>query len=139
MAERVLPPVRRPFRALVETFVPEAEGLTAEQWARAEAAVESSLAPRSGAMKRQVRLFIRAVDWLAFGRHGRSFTGLDRERRTSFLRTLEKAPSLLVRRGVWGVRSLSFLAYYGLPEVREAIGYRAHPDGWAARGGEGGP
>jgi hypothetical protein len=122
----------------VETCVPEAEGLSAEQWARAEAAVESSLAPRPAAMKKQLRRFIRAVNWLSVGRHGRPFTGLDRERRTSFLRSLEKAPSLLVRRGVWGVRSLSFMAYYGLPEVREAIGYRARAEGWAARRGDGG-
>lgn len=121
----VLTPVRRPFRALAEAFVPEVADLSAQQWARAEAEVERSLALRPESTGRQLRLFIRAVDLLARLRHGRSLSSLAPERRISLLRRLEKAPLLALRRGVWGTRTLTFLAFYGLPEVREAIGYRA--------------
>ena len=133
MADRVLPPVRAVFRAMAEAFVPEARALDDAQWVRAESAVEASLASRPETVKRQLRLFLTVADWLPLLRYGARFRSLPAGRREAFLRTLERAPLLPVRRGVWGVRTLAFLACYGLPEVRRAIGYRAHPDGWDAR------
>lgn len=133
MTERALLPVRRPFRAMVEAFVPEAVELTDEQWGRAEETVEKALAARPEAMRRQLRLFIRAVDTLARIRFLRPLGALRVDRRTRFLRNLQRAPLLVVRRGVWGVRTLAFMAYYGLPEVRDAIGYRVRPGGWSER------
>jgi hypothetical protein len=110
------------------------ESLNEEAWRRAEAIIEEALAGRAPAMRRQLRLFLRAANWLAVVRTGRTLTSLGPERRSSVCATLERFPALLIRRGFWGVRTLALMGYYGLPEVRESIGYRAHPDGWEARG-----
>jgi hypothetical protein len=67
-------------------------------------------------------------------RYGKVFGRLDADRRALLLGRLENSPVLLLRRGLWGLRTLVYMGYYGQPQVREAIGYRAHPDGWAARG-----
>lgn len=128
-----LAPVRPTFRAAVEAFVPEAEGLPAAAWGRLEAAVEEGLRPRPESVLRQIRLFLRAVEWMALVRHGRRFSRLPPETRREFLHALERAPALLVRRGLWGIRTLAFMGYYALPEVREGLGYRAHRAGWEAR------
>ncbi len=94
--------------------------------------VETALAQRPPHVQRQLRLFIHLTQWLPALRWLRPFTSLDPERRARFLAALQDGPFLLVRRGFWGVRTLALMAYYGLPEVRGEIGYRARPRGWAA-------
>lgn len=129
----VLPPVRALFRAAVETAAPRAAGFGEGEWERAEALVEDALSRRPAGVRRQFGLFLRAVGWIALVRFGRMFPRLDAERRLRLLSGLERAPVLALRRGVWGVRTLSFLAVYGQDRVRAAIGYRAHPGGWEER------
>ncbi len=129
----VLPPVRRAFRALAVTVLPEAEGLDERGWAELERIVEDNLASRPPAMRRQIRLLVRALQFLPFIRYGRPFTALDAARRDRFLRALGDGPLLLLRRGVWGVRVLVQMGYYGQPAHAAAIGYRAEARGWEAR------
>lgn len=133
MPEPVLPPVRDAFRALAATVVPEAADLDGAGWARLEAIVERALAERPEPLRRQLVLFVKAANWMPVARWGRTLARLGPERRFSFLRSLERAPVLSLRRGVWGVRTLVFMGYYGQEGVRRAIGYRAHLRGWRGR------
>ena len=133
MSRTVLGRVREPFRALVCTFVPEAAGLSTGAWVEGEALAESLLAGRPAAVRRQVSLLVRALDLLALVRTGRRLARLDPETRTRLLSTLQDHRILLVRRGIWGLRTLAFLVYYGRPEGRAAVGYRPDPAGWTAR------
>lgn len=128
-----LDPVRTQFRALVEAFVPGARSLEAEDWSRLIEVVESALDDRPPAIRRQLLLLVRLLDWLPVFRYGRRLRALDPGRRRVVLSYLQDAPILLLRRGVWGLRTLAFMGYYGRPEVHREIGYRAHPDGWEAR------
>jgi len=133
VAVPALLPVRAQFRALARTFVPEATGLDERGWAEAEAIVERFLATRPASVRRQVTLLIRLLDLLALARHGRRLPSLDAARRLRFLESLQNAPILLLRRGIWGVRTLAFMGYYGRPEAAALIGYRAEAGGWEAR------
>ena len=126
----VLDPV---FRALASTFVPESASLDEPAWAEAEAIVERFLAGRPPRVRRQVRLLIRLLDLLPLFRHGRRFRSLDAAHRLRVLESLQRAPVLLLRRGVWGLRTLAFMGYYARPGAAAAIGYRADPRGWEAR------
>ncbi len=129
----VLPPVRDTFRAIAATVVPEAERLDGAGWAALERLVEEALEARPKAVRRQLRLLIRAIQLLPLLRRGRPFTRLGPGERASFLADLEDAPILLLRRGFWGLRTLVYLGYYARPEGGRAIGYRADPRGWEAR------
>jgi hypothetical protein len=133
VADLVLLPVRDTFRAFATTVVPEAAALTATTWAEVEGLVEAALAPRSRAMRRQIQLLLRVVEMLPLLRYGRRFTELDAERRTRVVAALSDAPLLLLRRGLWGLRTLALLGYYARPEARAEIGYRADARGWEAR------
>ncbi len=133
MSAAVLEPVRATFRALTGTFVPEASSLDERAWAEAEAVVERFLAARPAGVRRQLVLLIRLLDLLPVFRFGRRFTALDGARRLRFLEALQGAPVLLLRRGIWGVRTLAFMGYYAQPEAGAAIGYRADARGWEAR------
>ncbi len=129
----VLRAVRAPFRALAQTFVPEAAALDERGWADVEAMVERFLVARPARLRRQLALLIRLLDLFSLLRHGRWLASLPAERRLRFLESLQDSPLLLLRRGVWSVRTLAFLGYYGRPDASALIGYRADPRGWEAR------
>ncbi|MFO7587018.1 MAG: hypothetical protein R6X22_03005 [Gemmatimonadota bacterium] len=129
----VLAPVRAPFRALCVAFVPDAAGLDEDGWSEVEAAVERALADRPATVGRQVALLVRVVDLFARLRHGRSLSRLPLGRRVALLTGLQDAVWPLLRRGIWGLRTLAFLGYYTRPAAAASIGYRADPGGWEAR------
>ena len=129
----VLAPVRSVFRALTCTFVPEAQGLDEHGWAEAEGICEHFLATKPEAIRRQVVLLVRLLDFLPQLRWARRFTALDPDRRLRFLAALQDAPLLLLRRGIWGLRTIAFMGYYGRTAAAAAIGYRADRRGWEAR------
>lgn len=129
----VLAPVRAPFRALATTIVPEAARLGEDGWLALEATVERALAARPPGMRRQLRLLIRLLQWAPLARWGRPFTGLRERHRVAFLEGVQRSRLYRLRRGFWGLRTLVFMGYYLRADAGAAIGYRAHPRGWAAR------
>lgn len=130
----VFSPVRPIFRAVVSTVVPEANELNEQSWRELETLVETTLRDRSPTMRRQLRVFLGAIQWLPVFRYGRRFTSLSAERRMRVLCYLQDHRIEAIRCGLWGVRTLAFLGYYGRPEAVQAIGYAADPRGWSTRG-----
>jgi hypothetical protein len=128
----ILSPVRPIFRAVVCTVVPEANQLEEQGWRGLETLVEATLRDRPPATLRQLRLFLRAIQWLAVFRYGRGFTSLSGDRRTRVLSYLQNHRIELIRCGFWGVRTLAFLGFYGRAEAIRAIGYVPDPRGWEA-------
>lgn len=126
-------PVRDRFRAIARTIVPEAAILDESAWRELEGIIDRGLASRPPEIVRQLRILVRALDFLPLLRFGRRFRDLDRERQTRFLLGIQNAPILLLRRGFWGLRTLVFMGYYGRPAAAMAIGYRASAHGWEER------
>ena len=135
MATPLLAPVRSIFHAIARTVVPEAAELDDRGWSALERTVEVALAERDPRVRRQLVTFIRLLELVPMLRYGRPLTRLSASQRGAVLARIERSPLLLVRRGFWGLRTLIFMGYYTQPTVSSAIGYRAHPRGWAARGG----
>ena len=133
MNHLVFPPVRPAFRAIAATVVPEAADLDEEAWEDAEDAIESTIATRSDALRRQLRLLVKVIDFLPILRYGRRFSALDDDRRLRVLQWLQDSRVLPLRRGVWGLRTLIMLGYYSRPIAAAQIGYRANALGWEGR------
>jgi hypothetical protein len=133
VSANLLDPVRPAFRALAEIFIPETAQAAPATWLRLEHVVVGVLAGRPAAMRRQVLLFIRILDLLARVRHGRGLGALDPIRRTRLITSVGGSRWLLLRRGVWGLRTLVQMGYYTQPEVQAELGYRATRAGWEAR------
>lgn len=134
-ASSEIAPVRAPFRAVARTVSPGTRGLDEEGWAELEAIVEEALSDRPPAMRRQLRIFLRVLQWAPLLRWGRRFTSLAPARRRRLLEGLQEAPLLLLRRAVWGLRTLVFMGYYGRDDVRAEIGYDARLRGRRAKEG----
>ena len=128
----VLAPVRAVFRAVVVTVVPDAKQLDETSWLTLEKLVEGALEIRPPALRGQLQLFLRAIEWLPVVRYGRTFAALGDEQRSGVLRHLQNHPVERIRCGFWGLRTLAFLGYYGRPEGAHAIGYAPDPRGWEA-------
>jgi hypothetical protein len=128
-------PVRSILRAVATTVVPESSALNELEWREIEDVIDQALVKRTSRVRRQLIVFLRLLQHLAVARYGKPLTRLNARQRVAFLESIERAPLLLIRRGFWGVRTLIFMGYYTRADVASAIGYRAHRDGWAARGG----
>lgn len=120
--------VRPIFRIFVRTVVPEADQLDEKGWQELEILVVSTLRDRRPAIVRQLRLFLRAIQWLSVFRYGRNFTSA--EKRARILARLQDHRIELIRCGFWGLRTLAFLGFYGRAEAVQAIGYAPDPRGW---------
>ncbi len=120
-------------RAVITTVVPDATALDAAAWTEIDSIVSGQLAQRPPALRRQLGALLSMVQWLPVLRYGRPFTALDAAGRTRVLAALERAPLLLLRRGIWGLRTLALLGYYARTAAGREIGYRGDPHGWEAR------
>lgn len=125
---------RATFRAFAATVVPEMAAFDDAAWSDVERTVAHALSQRPAAMRRQLVLFLRVIENLPRLRYGRAFSALEPPQRASVLHRLELAPLKLLRRGVWGLRTLVLMGCYTRAEIMDGIGYRAHAAGWAARG-----
>jgi hypothetical protein len=113
--------------------VPEAVALTDDEWRAAASIIARAIAPRPAGVRRQLALFVRALDLVSLVRHGRVLRAVSTAERTRLLDSLARSRLLALRRGVWGVRTLALMGFYARPEAARAIGYRASPAGWSAR------
>ena len=126
----LLAPVRPVFRAAAAALLPAASQLEEDAWERLERIVEEALAQRPERAQRQLQLFLRVLDLSTLPRHRRRFRALPLEAREAALHRLERARYVLLRRGVWGLRTLVFMGYYTQPVHAAGIGYRATSRGW---------
>ena len=122
----------RVFRPLVQTLLPDSAAYRQDQWASLELLVAETLGRRSASELRQLRLFLRVIEWTPVLRYGRRFSALDAARRERVLRYLQDHPLRLIRAGFWGLRTVVFLGHYGHTETVRALGYRPDPRGWEA-------
>ncbi|MGA2738459.1 MAG: gluconate 2-dehydrogenase subunit 3 family protein [Bryobacteraceae bacterium] len=120
------------FRAVVSTIVPEAAALDDGEWCEVTQVIEALLRDRPESLKRQLRIFLRAIQWLPVLRYGRPFTRLQPAIRTRILAHLQDDRIQKVRVGFWGLRTIVLAGFYGRPQAARAIGYAASPRGWEA-------
>lgn len=121
------------FRALAQCFVPETAHAGEPQWRALESTVVTALAARPARLRRQILLFVRLIDLTSRARYRTGFAGLGVTRGTALLEAFAASRVRLLRRGVWGLRTLVMLGWYTDPSVVAATGYRASAAGWEAR------
>jgi hypothetical protein len=124
--------VQSAFRAAAEVFIPETAAADPDTWRRLEEIVEGAIAGRPPRVRRQILLLVRILDAIALARHGRRLSRLDFARRTTLLERLSSSRVLLLRRGIWGLRTLVQMGWYAQPEIQRQLGYRASIAGWEA-------
>jgi hypothetical protein len=120
------------FRAVVSTIVPEAAALGEAGWGDLLKVIEALLRDRPESLKRRLRMFLRAIEWLPVVRYGMPFTRLHPGVRARVLAHLENDRIQKIRVGFWGLRTIVLAGYYGRPQAARDIGYAASTRGWEA-------
>ena len=90
------------------------------------------LAQEPVALQRQLRLFVRILWWLPLLTHLRTMGTLTPAQRLRTLNWLQDCGVTKLRLGLWGLRTLLFLGWYGDPAVQAKLGYRPNVAGWDA-------
>lgn len=124
--------VERLFRAVAVAVVPDTASFGEGDWATLERIAGQLLVERPESQRRQLKLFLRALDLAARVRWGHGLARLSATQRWALLDMVQRSRFLLLRRGVWGLRTLILVGYYGEESRARAIGYRATPAGWSA-------
>jgi hypothetical protein len=128
----ILRPLAARIRPVLVTMIPAAAALDEAGVDRLLARVDERLATEDPALGRQLRLFVKALWWLPVFGSLRTLGGLAPQRREAFLLRLQDGPVAKLRVGLWGLRTLLYLGYYGDPAVQAELGYRPDPRGWEA-------
>jgi hypothetical protein len=119
------------FQLVAASITPEVAALDDDGRARMNAIVDTALLDRDAATRSQLGTFLDVIRLAPVVRFGRTFDGLDRDRRDRVLRWFESCPVSLLRKGFWGLKALVFMGYYGQPENWKEIGYAPDFDGRA--------
>jgi hypothetical protein len=127
-----LRPMAARLRPLLATMVPAASALSAAELDRVLDRVDARLALEDPGLRRQLRLFVRVLWWLPLLTTLRTLGGLSPEGRAAFLLRLQDGPVTKFRVGLWGLRTLLYLGWYGDPAVQARLGYRPDARGWEA-------
>jgi len=123
---------RATLRAIATTVVPESRSLSDREWEDVERIIAGALSKRPPSIVRQLMLFLRVIQRLPLLRYGARFTALDDKRRAQVLNWLQDNPVFLLRKGMWGLRTLILMGYYARLDAANGIGYHANAQGWRA-------
>ena len=112
------------FEALQQRLVPRAQRFTDEERAASRALVNSLVGRMPAANRRKLGLFLVIIDILSFVRGLRPFRNLSPARQDRVLHFLFDGPVALLRKGFFGINTLSKLGVYGQTSLYDEIGYR---------------
>ena len=130
--QHILAPLARQIQPILATFIPATAQLTLAELAPVLARVDERLADEPPALQRQLRLFVRILWWLPLFTNLRTMGSLSAPARVRLLSWLQDCPVTKLRLGLWGLRTLLFLGWYGDPAVQAKLGYRPNIGGWDA-------
>ena len=116
------------FRTVARRVVPEVADLDDRGLAHFAAIVDRALGDRPREVRKKFATFLGVLRWAPVLRYGAPFDRLSGARQDAVLRWFEDAPIGLLRQGLWGLKSVVFMGYYGRAEVWEEIGYAPSVD-----------
>lgn len=118
------------FRALAVAIVPDADQLNEPEWLDLYRIISIALDARPAVARRQLAAFVRVLNLGSLLRHRRCLARTSVAQRQQLLHSVERSRLVLLRRGLWGLRTLVLMGFYGRSAAHSQIGYRGHIRGW---------
>ncbi len=109
--------------ALGGRIVPELASLDAPAKQSFRTIIDEAISARPPAMRRRLRLLLGILRFSPALRYGRRFERLAPAKQDAVLRWFQDAPVRALRQGLWAVKTLVFMGFYGRNEAGAAIGY----------------
>ncbi len=108
---------------LARRIVPEVVELDERGMAHFRTIIDRALGERPDEVRKKFATFLGVLRWAPVLRYLSPFDRLTIRRQDAVLRWFEGAPIGLLRQGLWGLKSMVFMGYYGRTDVWEEIGY----------------
>ncbi len=132
MANNTLTSLGPILRPMVETFIPNLRAMDRVEYQQMLAVIDAKLEVQPASARKQLRVFVRVLQWLPLFRFGRRFHKLSDDKRQKFFSALQDGRIEKFRIGLWGLRTLVYLGYYTKPSVQQSLGYAPNKLGWKA-------
>jgi hypothetical protein len=115
--------------AVAGVIIPSVGSLDEKGRRRFAAIVNVAMSDKPPKVVGQFKFFLFMLRWMTLPFFLRPFDRLGITSQTRVMRFLEYFPIGLVRTGIWGLKALVFMGYYGQPAISKAIGYTPSMDG----------
>jgi hypothetical protein len=116
------------FEALQQALVPRAAKFTAAERDESRRMINDLVGRMPAGNRKKLGLFLAIIDGLSFLFGMAPFRKLSAETQQRVLAFLFDAPVGLLRKGFWGLNTLSKLGVYGNPGLYAEIGYEIRPN-----------
>ena len=118
------------FTAIQHCLVPRSKTFSPSELENSNAIINRLLVDQDNDAKRKLSLFLWVIDLISFCRYGATFRKLNSKQQTSISHSLFDSPISLLRKGFWGLNTLSRLGVYGQKGLHDEIGYqmRSNPN-----------
>jgi len=115
--------------ALAKTIVPAVAALDANDQRELLRVIDDALSIRDPALRMQFLIFLDLLRWAPAARYGRPFDRLTPDRQNRVLHVCEDSGIARLRVGLWGIKTLIFMGYYGNPARWPSIHYAPRDKG----------
>ena len=108
---------------LARRIVPEVANLDQKEQREIAGVVDEALAIRGSALQFQFKTFLDLIRFSSMLRHGKTLERCAPEVQDRLLKKFEDSRIPRIRAGMWGLKTLIFMGYYGRHERAEQIKY----------------
>jgi len=117
------------FMAVARVIVPGTAGLDEEGTARFKSIITWGISDKAEFVRRSFMFFLFFLKWSTLPFFFRTYDRVSLKWQVRILRMLESFPVRLIRTGIWGLKTLVFMGYYGQVDVAERLGYKPSFEG----------
>lgn len=115
--------------AVAARVTPETAGLDDTAKRDFRALIDTALGQRPAAVQKQFAGLLKIVRLAPVFRYGKPFDKLPPEKQDAVIAWFQDAPVTLLRKGLWGLKAMVFMGYYGRPEAATRVGWTPTFDG----------
>lgn len=114
---------------LARRIVPEVSALDGREQQELVRIIDDALALREPAVRFQFKLFLTMIRWSSMLRHGRTLERLSSDLQDEMLTEFQESSVPRLGAGMWGLKTLIFMGYYGNLEWWGKIHYTPEMNG----------
>ncbi len=108
---------------LAKRIVPDIATLPEEEQMGVIGRIDDALASREPALRLQFLAFLKILKLSSLPRHFKTFDRIKPEQQDVMIKKFEDHAISKLRSGIWGVRTLIFMGYYGNPDRASQFHY----------------
>ena len=108
---------------LARRMIPQLDGADESEQRKVVQIVDDALASRAPGLQTQFKVFLKLIRFSPLVRYGKKLDSLPPEDQDKVMRGFQDSPIPKFRSGMWGLKTLIYMGYYGDPDRAGQFGY----------------